>query len=454
MKKESILVIGGGIAGIQASLDLAKRGLNVILVEKEPFIGGKSIFLSKILPLCGRCLKKFNLNKRKYTEQIFANNDCSICVIEPKIRELESYQNIRILNYSEVTELKGDVGDFKVKILKKSKFVDSKKCIDCGVCVEICPVNLKQKNKKDFDGRKAINLPIPQTIPRTATIDKDNCLFLQKNECGKCKEICPTNAINFEIKDNILDFNVNSVIVATGFDVYNPIDMSEYGYGKFDNVYTAMEYERLTSRSGPTKGELIIPPENKKPQSIAFIQCVGARDLNRYPYCCSVCCMHATKEALLTNDLDKNIKTYIFYTDLRKCGKNFYEYVNRGIEEYNITYIRSKPGEIIENKKTKKLTLYYDEENIVKRLEVDMVVLSTALIPSECSKGLAKILDIELDENGFFKIKDKLQTPVDSTKNGIFLAGFCESPKDIPECVAQGSASAGRVFEVLKLYKN
>lgn len=450
MKHQNVLVIGGGIAGIQASLDLAERGMKVYLVEKESFIGGKTVLLSKILPLCGRCFKRFHNDKNEKSEKIFANNDCTFCFLEPKLNELMVNKNIEILEYSEVIGLTGNLGNFKVKVFKKSKFVNNN-CINCGDCIKACPVNVLNKVNNNLNSKKAIYLPIQQAVPRTATIDKENCIYLTKRECGKCKEFCKPGAIDYEMKDKIMELNVKAIIVAIGFDIYNPSELIEYGYGKYQNIYTAMEYERLTSTSGPTNGELKISPNNNKPKSVAFIQCVGARDLKRNPYCCSVCCMHATKEALLTNEIDHRIKTYIFYTDLRVCKEDFFDYVKHGEKKYDISYIRAKPGEIRENTETKKLTIFYDEKKIVKKLEVDMIILSTALVPTKDSKELANILGIERDRNGFFKIIDKLQFAGDTTRKGIFAAGFCEGPKDIPESIAQASAAAGRAAEVIKI---
>lgn len=413
------------------------------MVEKKSYIGGKTILLSKILPLCGRCLLRYQSYDK--SKKIFADNDCTFCIIEPKLNELISSEKINLLEYSEVIGLEGNEGNFKVKVLRKSKFVDADKCIGCGDCVNVCPV----ENKINFEKRKAIYLPIYQTYPKTATIDKEKCLYLRFGKCGKCKDVCVARAIDFEIKNKVVELNVSAIILAIGFDIYNPSDLIEYGYNKYQNVYTAMEFERLTSKSGQTKGKLIIPPNNKNPKKIAFIQCVGARDLKRNPYCCSVCCVHATKQALVASELYSQIKTYIFYTDLRVCEKDFYDYVKIGEEEYNIKYIRAKPGEILEDKESKKLTIFYDDKKIVKSLVVDMVVLSTALVPAKDAKKLAEILGIKLDKNEFFKIKDKLESPVDTTKKGIFVAGFCESPKDIPESVLQGSATAKRATEFI-----
>lgn len=428
---KNVLVIGAGIAGIQASLDLADRGMKVFLVEKEPSIGGKMALLDKTFP----------------------TNDCSICILAPKMNECFSHENIEVLEYSEVMEVKGKAGDFDVKVIRKSKYVDVNKCTGCGDCMVKCPTKVSNKFNSDLDKRRAIYLAFPQSVPRKATIDKEKCIYLKKGKCGVCKKICKAEAIDYEMEDKIIELNVGAIIVAIGFDVYDPTELTEYGYSKYANVHTAMEYERLICASGPTAGHLHVAPTDKSPKTIAFIQCVGARDMKKNAYCCSVCCMHATKEAMLAYEHYNDIKTYIFFTDLRACGKGFYEYVKRGENDYNISYIRAKPGEIEEDEETKKLIIYYKEFNKkkVKNLKVDMIILSTALVPTKSAGKLANVLGLELDEYGFFKTLDKLVLPLDTKRNGILVSGYCEAPKDIPESVAQASGAAARAAEIIEI---
>jgi len=428
IEMKSMLVIGGGIAGIQSALDLGDRGYHVYLVETKPSIGGHMALLDKTFP----------------------TNDCAMCILAPKMNECSVHPNIDILSYSEVVGLTGSAGNFTARVLRKARFVDEEKCTGCGECSTKCPSKVPNEYNSNLDKRKAIYLPFPQAIPRVVTIDKEHCLYLTKGKCGICKKVCNAGAVDYEQKDTFVDLDVMAVIVATGFDIFEPSQMLEYGYGKYTNVITAMEYERMICASGPTGGNLETTPNKKHPQKIAFIQCVGSRDLQHNPYCCSVCCMHAVKESILAREHYEDIEPYIFYTDLRAIGKGFEEYTGRAEREYGIQYIRSRPGQITEDEETKKLTVWYDDTVIrkVKGLEADMVVLCTAIIPAKGQEELASILNIELDENGFFKNKDSLAAPLDTIRPGVFIAGYCQSPKDIPESVAQGSGAAARAAEV------
>jgi heterodisulfide reductase subunit A len=425
---KSVLVIGGGIAGIQSSLDLANRGYHIYLVEREPSIGGHMALLDKTFP----------------------TNDCSMCILAPKMNECNAHPNIDILSYSEVMDLSGNAGDFTARVQRKARYINEEKCTGCGDCTAKCPSKVPNEYNGNLDKRKSIFLPYPQAVPRVMTIDREHCIYLTKGKCGNCKKVCNAGAVDYEQKDTFVDLNVAAVIVATGFDMFDPTHMQEYGYGKYANVITAMEYERMICASGPTGGHLETAPDKEHPGKIAFIQCVGSRDLQHNPYCCSVCCMHAIKESILAREHYEDIKPYIFYTDLRAVGKGFEEYAVRGEKEYGIKYIRGRPGQITEDTSTKKLTVWYDDtvNRKVKGLEVDMAVLCTSLIPAKGSDKLAAILDIELDEYGLYKSRDELTAPLDTRRPGVFIAGYCQSPKDIPESVAQGSGAAARATEV------
>jgi heterodisulfide reductase subunit A len=431
MKLEgNVLVLGGGVAGIQASLDLANKGIKVHLVEKEPSIGGIMALLDKTFP----------------------TNDCSICILAPKMNECFVHPNIEIMTYSELTSLEGEAPNFKVTVLKKARFVDEKKCTGCGDCTQKCPAKVPNKYNMNLDERKAIYLPFPQSVPRIMTIDKEHCLKFTKDKCGACSKVCKAEAIDYEQKDEEIVLDVGAVVVASGFEVYKPNEMFEYGYGKYPNVRIAIEYERLICASGPTEGHLTVEPNGEAPKRIGFIQCVGSRDFRRKnPYCSSVCCMYATKEAMLAREHYEDIEVHIFYTDLRAVGKNFQEYVDRAKKNYDIKYIRARPGQIVENPETKKLTIWYDDliNPNVQSLEVDMVVLCTALMPSTTAHRIGEILDIEIDENGFFRAQNPLGDPVSSTRAGIFIAGYCAGPKDIPESVTQASGASARASEVI-----
>lgn len=431
-EKPSVLIIGGGIAGIQASLDLADRGLGVYLVEKTPSIGGRMAQLDKTFPTM----------------------DCSICILAPKMIECSRHPNITLLTYSEVQEVQRLEGGFKVKVLKKPRYVNEDLCVGCGKCVEKCPINVPNEFDMGLGYRKAIYMPFVQAVPRKMTIDKEHCLFFTKGVCKVCERFCDAKAVDFNQKPEEITLNVGAIIVATGFDLFNPSRISEYGYGNYKNVITALELERLVCASGPTRGVLERPSDKKHPKRVAFIQCVGSRDLNRgYAYCSAVCCMFATKESLILKEHDPDIEVYIFYSELKVFGKGFQEFVNRARDEWGVKYIRGRPGEIKENPRTNDLIIRY--ENTVSRkaeeLKVDLVVLCPALIPTDSNEKLAKILGAELDEYGFFKSEDLLFAPVDTNVPGVFTCGYCQGPKDIPESVAQASGAAARAAEAIAL---
>jgi heterodisulfide reductase subunit A len=432
LNNQAVLVIGGGIAGIQASIDLANLGFQVHLVERTPSIGGRMAQLDKTFP----------------------TNDCSICILAPKMIECASHKNVNLLTYSEVIEVEGQAGDFRAKVLKKPRFVDMSRCTGCGECVERCPRRAPNEFNLFLDKRKAIYLPFPQAVPRKMTIDAQNCLYFLKGRCRLCQEACQAKAIEFEQEEEMVELNVGAIILATGFDPYDVSALKEYGYGEIENVITGLEFERLISASGPTTGELERPSDKRIPQVIAFIQCVGSRDVNYNPYCSTVCCMHATKEAILAGEHYPDLRSFVFYTDLRASAKRFQKYVTRAKEEYGVTYIRARPGKVTE--KDGRPIVWYEEtlfkegeDRRVRRMEVDLVILCQALIPNRSLGEVAAKLEVELDEAGFIRIPDRPSRPLDTSVEGIFACGFCQSPQDIPDSVIQASGAAGRVAELL-----
>jgi heterodisulfide reductase subunit A len=426
----SVLVVGGGIAGIQASLDLANRGTKVYLVEKTPSIGGRMAQLDKTFPTL----------------------DCSICILAPKMIECFRHPNITLLTYSEVEEVNGEAGNFNVKILQKPRYVDAEKCTGCGTCMEKCPAKAPNEFDMGLGNRKAIYMPFKQAVPLVATIDTEHCLYFTVGVCKVCQKLCPSNAVDYEQKPKETVLNVSSIVLATGFDTFNPSSMKEYGYGRFKNVILSMEFERLICASGPTNGHLLRPSDGKEPKSIVFVQCVGSRSQRgEFPYCSSVCCVYATKESILVKDHMPETQVYIMYIDMRAVGKGFQEFVDKAKKQYDVNYIKAHPGGIAEDPVTKSLQIYYEDIKTggMKKLCADMVVLCPALVPKEDNKRIAEAMGLELDEYGFFKSKDQLTAPVDTNVPGVYICGYCQSPKDIPESVAQASGAAARAAETI-----
>jgi heterodisulfide reductase subunit A len=418
MQKRDVLIIGAGIGGMQAALDVADKGFTAVLLDKSPSIGGSMVKLDKTFP----------------------TNDCSICTAAPKMVEVGRHPNIDLLTYAEITRVEGEIGSFRVTVWKRTGYIDPQKCTGCGDCVDCCPVEVPNEFDSGLSMRKAVFLTFPQAVPSTYTIDINNCVG-----CGACARQCDAQSINFLDRSQEVEFEVSSIIVATGFQVLEPKAL-KYGYGEYPNVITALQYERLLSASGPTQGEIVRPSDGKKPQKIGWIQCVGSRNpLYDRLYCSRVCCMYATKEAMITRDHHPDVDTTIFYMDLRAYGKGFEEYYNLA-EDMGVTYIRSRPVEAYQKENGNIVVIYENTcTGDIEEDEFDLLVLSTAIIPSPI-KNLAQILDIELDENGFVKEKDVVYAPFETSREGIYVAGCSQSPKDIPDSVAQACAAAAKAL--------
>ena len=433
LQDKEVMVVGGGVCGIQAALDLAGKGFQVRMVEREPTIGGRMAILDKVFP----------------------TNDCSICILAPKMIMCYNHPNIDVMTYAEVKKVTGKAGDFKVTVLKKPRYIEEEQCTGCGDCIEACVRKDEFPNKWDANiGRRgAVYMPFLQAVPRIAVVDEETCFTLRKEKCKMpCVRACQRKAMNFKMKPSEVTLDVGAIIVATGLEDYDPTEITEYGYGRYTNVVTAIEYERLINASGPTGGHVHRFNDHERPQRMGFIQCVGARDLRMgNPYCCSVCCMYATKDAMLAREHYPDIENIIFYTDLRAFGKGFDEYINRGKDEYGITYVRAKPGEVTEDPKNKNLTIWYEdpEDGGIKSQEVDFLVLSTAFVPYHGVENLAKTLGVELDGYGFFQVEDELLYPLDSTRPGILVAGSCVTPMDVTDSVQQGGGAANRAAEII-----
>ncbi|MFX1364579.1 MAG: FAD-dependent oxidoreductase [Promethearchaeota archaeon] len=429
----SVLVIGGGIAGIQCSLDLTELGFKVYLVEKTPSIGGRMAQLDKTFP----------------------TNDCSLCILAPKMVEVFRNPNIELMTYHEVQKISGQSGNFEVSVLKKPRYIDETKCKGCGDCASSCP-KIEAPNIFDMNlgKRKSIYIPFPQAVPPVYLIDPELCLKLTKGVCGVCEKVCKAEAIDYDQEPHEIKLKVGAVVVATGYDMLGEELTSRWGYN-YKNVVTALEYERMLSASGPFGGHILRPSDEKEPKVIAFIQCAGSRDIREgIPYCSSVCCMYTAKEAIITKEHSENSKCFVFRHDVRAYGKNFYEFTQRAQEEYGVKYFQTKISRILEDPETNDLVIHYEnlKTGEFKDFNANLVVLATPLVPSVGTKELAKILDIELDEYNFFKEKSYYNKSL-SSKEGIFLAGFCQGPMDIPETVADASGVASQVATLLNSYK-
>ena len=422
-----VLIIGGGVAGIQAALDCADGGIPVILVEREPTIGGKMAKLDKTFPTV----------------------DCSACILGPKMVDVSQHPNITLYAASEVESITGYVGNFEVTIRKKATYVDWTKCTGCGTCTEKCPTkNVPDRFNEEIGLTRAINIPFPQAIPKRASINPDYCRKLTSGKCGVCAKVCPTQAINYEMKDEFVTEKVGSVIAATGYDLMDWKVYSEYGGGRYPDVITSLQYERLLNASGPTGGHILRPSDGKEPKKIVFIQCVGSRDksINR-PLCSGFCCMYTAKQAVLTKDHIPDSQSYVFYMDIRACGKMYDEFTRRAVEEYGTEYIRGRVSKIYPNGRGQYVVCGADTL-LGKRVEVtcDMVVLAVGIEASRGAAQLAEKLRISYDQYGFFVEGHPKLRPVETNTAGVYLAGVCQGTKDIPSSVAQGSAAAAKVL--------
>jgi heterodisulfide reductase subunit A len=428
--RKGVLVIGGGVAGIQASLDLAKAGAQVYLVERTPSVGGRMAQLDKTLP----------------------TNDCSICILSPLLVEALRHRNIELMTYSEVVELEGTAGAFTARVLRKPRYVDETLCTGCGACSMQCPVSVPNEFDMGLGERKAIYVPFGQATPLVHTIDSKNCLNLRGGEyedvCGKCQKSCGREAIRFDMEEEIVELDVAAAIVATGFDEMDPTVIRNLGYGDHEDMLTGMEFERILNAAGPTAGHVLRRSDGKPPRSVALVQCVGSRDERFNAYCSRVCCVYSVKQCMVAHDHEPSIERfYYFYRDMRAYGRGFEEFYLRGRNETGITFIKSSPAAVTAGSDGTLKVRYEDPETArPASIETDMVVLSCAMIPSEGTPALAEALKIDVAPDGFFSVPDPLTDPVASTREGVFLCGCASGPKDIPDSVAQASAATAKAL--------
>jgi heterodisulfide reductase subunit A2 len=419
----AVLVIGGGIAGIQAALEISNSQQRVYLVEKEPSVGGHMVQFDRTFPTI----------------------DCSACVLTPKMEELVHTPFVDLLTNSEVVDVSGYAGNFLARVKRKARYVDEKKCVKCGVCVQKCPRTAVNEFDAGLGLRKAIYIPSVQAIPNTPLIDRQSCDYFNNGKCRTCEEVCPTHAINFEQKDVYLDIHVGSIIVATGFDLYDPTPATQYGYGRLPNVFLSLEFERMCSPSGPTKG-IIKLQDGREPKSVAIVHCVGRFNKNINSYCSRVCCMDALKYSRLFKEKTGG-DVYQIYVDMCCFGKG-YEELYEQVKRKGVNFIKGKLTKIssVNESAEKKIIVTCTDTSPLDsvNITVDMVVLCVALKPRPDAEKIAKMLHLGQSQDGFFLDPRSLSDPVGTVANGIFVAGCCEYPKDISETAVQSSAAAAQ----------
>jgi heterodisulfide reductase subunit A len=428
------LVIGGGVAGIQASLDIADGGYEVVLVEREPSIGGKMAGLSETFPTL----------------------DCSQCILTPRMVEVGQHPRIKLYTYSEIESVDGFVGNFTATIRQKARYVDISKCTGCGECWNVCPL---KRNPSEFDYgmgfRRAVYVPFPQAVPARPVIDKKVCAKLIRNGCGLCEKKCQTGAINFKDEDRMVQEQVGAVVVATGYKLYSigkkqdSADISgygEYGYGKYKDVIDSLQFERLLSASGPTSGEVKRPSDGAVPKNVVFISCVGSRDNAKgISYCSKICCMYTAKHSMLYKHKVHDGQAHVFYMDIRSGGKSYDEFVRRAIEQDGARYYRGRVSKITEENGKLIVRGADTLAGVPVTVEADLVVLAAAMRPADGVQDLARKLNIGYDGFGFLMESHPKLRPVETNTAGVFICGACHGPKDIPEAVAQASAAASKV---------
>jgi heterodisulfide reductase subunit A len=423
-----VLVVGGGIAGIQASLDIADAGYDVVLVEKQPTIGGKMVLLDKTFPTL----------------------DCSACISTPKMVSVARHPNVLLLTYAEIEEIQGYVGNFNVTVRLKAISVDYDKCTGCGTCWEKCPTKVPNEFDLGMGYRKAIYLPFAQAMPNKPVIDREHCRFFTQGKCRVCERVCPAKAINYEDQDKFVTLQVGAILLATGYELFDWASVyGEYGYGRYPDVITGLHFERMVNAGGPTGGKIVRPSDGTEPKTVVFVQCVGSRDEAKgKEYCSRVCCMYTAKQAHQVLEKIPGAEVYVFYIDVRCAGKGYEEFYLRALHE-GAQYIRGRVSKIYPEEK--KLIVKGADTLLGRPVEVaaDLVVLATAMVPSRDAGKIARVAGISADRDGFFLEAHPKLRPVETNTAGVFLAGTCQGPKDIPDTVAHAGAAAAKICTLL-----
>jgi heterodisulfide reductase subunit A len=418
------LVIGAGIAGIQAALDIANAGYEVVLVEKQPSIGGHMAQLSETFPTL----------------------DCSQCILTPRTVETGRHPRIKLYTWAEVAEVSGYIGNFKARIRRKPRYVDFDACNGCGLCLEKCPARVEAEFERGLGRRRAIYRLLPQAVPNRPVIDADSCIYLKKGKCGVCAKVCPTQAIRYDDKESFVEEEVGAIVLATGYELIDHGKMGAYGIGRVPDVIDGLAFERLLSASGPTQGEVRRPSDGRVPKKVVFVQCAGSRDREHgMPYCSKICCMYTAKQAILYKHRVHDGEATVCYIDVRTPGKGFEEFYQRATDE-GTTYLRGKVSKVF--RQGDKVIVWASDTLAGRKveLEADLVVLASAVVANPTGVELAKKLKMQVDTHGFLTEAHPKLRPVETLTGGFFLAGCGQGPKDIPETVAQASAAAAKVL--------
>lgn len=423
------LVVGGGIAGIQSALEIADAGFPVYLVERDASIGGHMAQFDKTFPTL----------------------DCAACILTPKMVDVGIHPNITLLTWAEVEKVKGYVGSFDVTVRQKARKINTDLCTGCGICEEKCPKKvIDDVYEAGMGYRKAVYTPFPQAVPNFPVMDVDNCIYFETGKCKACEKFCPTEAIDFDQKDEILNLQVGNIILATGYDLFDARRVSNYGYGYLENVFTSIEFERMNNAAGPTGGEIVLRDGETVPKTVGIIHCVGSRDKNYNNYCSSICCMQSLKFAHLVKERT-GAMVYEFYIDMRTSSKNYDEFYQKVLEE-GTRFVRGKVAQVTDVARTQeeegKLIIQAEDTLVGKqrRIPVDMVILSSGMEPRHDAKDVAKQFGISCSANGWYIEKHPKLDPVATMTEGIYIAGCVQGPKDIPSSVSQGAAAAARVI--------